>query len=272
MDNTSNILHNYRHRGSFVLIFLFAIFLVSLTVFTIVITQNKVKEGKYIGQDVVKKSVITVNGQGIVYAKPDIALATFSVRNEAKEASVAMSQNSEKMNAVIELMKEKGIDQKDLKTTNFSINPRYEWVGNDSNIWPRPDKTRKLVGYEVVQSLQIKIRDLNKIGDIIQGAISKGANQTGGLRFSIDDQDKLKQEARKQAIDKAKKQAKELAQELGINLIKITSFSEGKNSPQPIYYGYEAKAMSDSSEVAAPQIETGENKIEVDVSISYEIN
>lgn len=272
MDNTSNVLHNYRHKGSFVLIFLFSVFLISLTVFTIVATQNKIKQGKYIGQDVIKKNVITVRGQGTVYAKPDIALTTFSVRNEDKNVATAVEQNSKKMNAIIDFMKKQGIQEKDLKTTSFNINPRYEWVSAQGDIWPRPDKTRRLVGYEVTQSLQTKIRDLSKIGDIIQGATSNGANQTGGLRFSIDDQDKLQQDARKQAIDEAKQKAKELSKELGVKLVKITNFVENGNNPQPLYYDYGLKKAPSSVESSTPQIETGENKVEVNVSISYEIN
>jgi len=117
---------------------------------------------------------------------------------------------------------------------------------------------------------QVKIRDLNKIGEIIQGATSAGANQTGNLQFTIDDQDGFKKQAREKAIKEAKEKAKELAEQLGVKLVRITGFSEGGVIPR--YYDYGLKEMAVSSESPMPQIETGENKIEISVNITFEIN
>jgi len=170
------------------------------------------------------------------------------------------------MNSVIEAIKSQGVEEKDLKTTNFSISPRYEWY-EKSEIYPA--RKRVLVGYEVNQTLQVKIRDLTKIGNIIQVATKAGANQVGDLQFTIDKQDELKSQARKEAIEKAKVMAKEIAGQLGVKLVKITNFSENAIAPIPYPYFME-KAMSGGAET--PQIQTGENKIEVQVSITYEID
>lgn len=260
-------------KAVFVLGIVLVIFLIALTVSTVVGIQNKIKEGKYIGQDVVAKNTITVSGTGEVYAKPDLCLTTFSVRNEAKTVVEAMTENTENMNAVINFMKTQGIEDKDLKTTSFNIYPRYEWRETEVEIWPpQPEGKRVLVGYEITQSLQVKIRDLDKIGDIIQGATDAGANQVGSLQFTIDDQDELKKQAREEAIKEAKEKARELAGQLGIELVRITNFSESGTVPFR-YYDYALpKAVAIEEEAAAPQIETGENKIEVAVSITYEIN
>lgn len=265
-------LENFRARNKNLFVGLIAVltvFLAVLVISTGVDIQNKIKQGKYIGKEIETKNTITVSATSEVYAKPDLGLISFSVTNEAKTVAAAINENTKKMNAVIESMKAQGIETKDLKTTNFNIYPRYEWqrVG----IPPYPEGKRVLVGYEVSQSLEVKIRDMAKIGDVIQAATDAGANQVGNLQFTIDNEDELKKQARGQAIDEAKTKAQELATQLGVKLVRIVNFSEsGETPPIPRFYGLEEGIGMGGEE--APQIETGENKITVTVSITYEIN
>ncbi len=253
------------------LIVVLSVFLLALIVSTVVGIQNKIIEGKYIGQEIETKNTITVSEKSEVYAKPDLALTSFSVKNEAKTVSEAMNANTEKMNAVIAFMKEQGIEDKDLKTTNFNIYPRYEYRDVEVEVYPYDGERRVLVGYEITQTLQVKIRDMEKIGDIVQGATDKGANQINNLQFTIENRDEFSKQARNQAIEKAKNKAKELAFELGVTLVRITSFSENSGN---VYRDYDYYAKTEAAGMGgevAPQIETGENKIEVGVSITYEI-
>ncbi|MBI2626245.1 MAG: SIMPL domain-containing protein, partial [Candidatus Nealsonbacteria bacterium] len=173
------------------------------------------------------------------------------------------------MNAVIDSIKNQGVESKDLKTASFNISPRYEWREKEvcAN-YPCPSE-RVLVGYEVYQSLQVKIRALDKVGAIIQGASDMGANDVSGLQFTVENEDELKSQARKQAIDEAKAKAKELSSQLGVDLARIVNFSESGSFPIP-YYSFEKSAMGGAAP-EAPQIETGENKIEATVTITYEI-
>lgn len=242
------------------------VFLISLIVWVNIDIQNKIKEGKYIGQEIESKNTIIVSEKGEIYAKPDLTLTDFSVITEDKQVSQAMSKNSQKMNAIIDFIKNQGVEDKDLKTTAFNIYPRYEWY-RETEIYPQG--RRVLVGYEVHQTLQVKIRDMEKIGDIIEGAVEKGANQVGDLQFVIDKEDELKKQAREEAITKAKNKAEELAGQLGVNLVRITNFSE--SSLLPRFYGLE-KAAAEGLGGGGLEIETGENKIEVTVTITYEIN
>ena len=242
------------------------LFLAVVTVWFGVGALNKLKENRFIGKEAEVKNTISVSGTGEIWAKPDLALIDFSVVGEKKTVIEAMAENTKKMNSVIEAIKSQGVEEKDLKTTNFSISPRYEWY-EKSEIYPAGK--RVLVGYEVNQTLQVKIRDLTKIGNIIQVATEAGANQVGDLRFMIDKQDELKSQARKEAIEKAKVMAKEIAGQLGVKLVKITNFSENATAPIPYPYFME-RAMGGGAET--PQIQTGENKIEVQVSITYEID
>jgi len=241
------------------------LFLVVLVIWFGVGISNKIKEGKYIGRDIEARNVITVSGTGEIYAKPDLALISFSVVIEKKTVEEAMTESAKKMNAVIDSVKKQGVEKKDLKTTNFAISPRYEW--------PKDEFLREkriLVGYEVTQSLEVKIRDLAKIGDVIQAATEAGVNQVGDLQFTIDKQDELKSQARKEAIEKARVKAKEMAEQLGVKLIRITNFNEDWIMPVPSPYFMEKGKGLGSAE--APQIETGENKIEVTVGLTYEID
>ena len=174
------------------------VFLVSLTVLTGVFIVNKLKEGQYIGQEIETRNTITVSDTGEVYTKPDLVLTTFSVVNEAKTVAEALSQNAKDMNGVIGFVKSQGVEDKDLRTTSFNISPRYEWYDETQcEIYPCPTGKRVLVGYEVQQSLEVKIRGMEKIGTIIEGATEFGANQAGDLQFTIDKQDELKKQARK---------------------------------------------------------------------------
>ena len=248
------------------------LFLITLIVWFGVDVANKLKEGKYIGRDIEALSTITVSGKGEVYAKPDLALVNFSVVIEKKTVAEAISENTKKMNAVIDSLKKQGVEDKDLKTTGFNIYPRYEHRRvEEIEIYPYPPGKRVLVGYETTQSLEVKIRDMAKIGDIIQAATDAGANQVGDLEFTIDKQDELKAQARKEAIEKAKTKAKEMASQLGVKLVRITNFKEAGGAPiiSPYPLMERAEGLGGAE---APQIETGENKIEVTVSITYEID
>jgi len=229
----------------------FIVFLVSLIIWVGVDINHKVKKGE---------NTISVTGTGEVYAKPDLALTSFSVLTEAKTVIEALTENTEKMNAVIAFVKNENVEEKDIKTTGFNIYPRYEWEEKSGK--------RTLVGYEVSQTLQVKIRGMAKIGTIVQGTTEQGANQVSDLQFTIDDEDGLKKQAREEAIEKAKTKAKELASQLGVKLGKVVEFSE--SGVFPWYYAMEKApaAMGGGEEL---QIETGENKIEVTVTITYEI-
>jgi len=247
-----------------VLIALFAI----LTVSGAVDISNKIKQGKYIGQEIETKNTISVSGKGEIYTQPDLSIVVFSVKTEKTTVAKAMEENVEKMNDIIEAMKNLGVEEKDLKTINFNISPRYEY--RDYNVYPSTGR-RVLVGYEVTQSLQVKIRDLTKIGQIIQEAADLGSNQLGNLQFTVDEQDEFKSQAREEAIKQAKEKAEEIASQLGVDLVRITGFSESSQFP---YYEYRNLAAEDIGigGAGAPQIETGQNKIEVNVTLTYEIN
>ena len=270
MDNQHSQTFKEENR-SLLTIFLVVVTLLFLALIasTVVGIQNKVKEGRYIGQDIETKNILAVSGTGEVFAKPDVGIVVFSVKTEAGTVAEAMEENTQKMNTIISAMKDRGIEENDLKTASFTISPRYEYQSQTSPTFP-PTRNRVLVGYEVNQSLQVKMRDLEKIGDIIQGATDAGANQVGNLQFTIDNQDELKKQARQKAISKAKEKAEEITSQLGVKLVRIVNFRESTISPR--FFGLEAFNLATEKGGVVPQIEIGENKVSITVTITYEIN
>lgn len=248
-----------------------------LTVYVAVLSANAIKEGKYIGRQGAAINTITVSGNGKVYASPDLATMDFSVVSEAKTVSEAMDDNSGKMNAVIEAAKKLGVAADDLQTSGFNINPHYDYMEAKPETtdmgYYYPSGKRVLTGYDITQTLTVKVRqdNMSKIGQIIQDATTAGANEVGDLQFTVDKPDDLQAEARKQAIDDAKAKAKVLADQLGVRLGNITGYSEGGYYPT-YTMAYDKAAVGGIEEsAAAPTIQTGQNKIESNVSISYEI-
>lgn len=231
-----------------------AFLLVILAVSEIASIKNKIKEGKQIG-----KNTISITGQGKVLAKPDIGQIDLSVVTEAKTVSPAVSENTSKMNKIIGAMKDLGIKEEDLKTVSYNIYPKYQYLAGKSEI----------IGYEVNQTLKVKIRDLEKVGQILEKAASLGANQVGSLEFTFDEPEKLKDEAREKAISNAKKKAEDLVKILEVKLGKVVSFTESTEpEPTPFYYEV-AKGLGGGGET--PEIQTGQNEIEARVTLIYEI-
>jgi len=275
--------------GQWIMAALFAV----LAIYVAVLAFNAVKASKYIGRDSIGQGTISVSGEGDISTKPDLAVMDFSVVSEGKTVAEAMADNTKKMNAIVDVAKSLGVADKDLQTSGFNITPRYDYVKGTVTTPAAPEMAvsepaisvpvdsmyypggkRVLSGYDITQTLTVKMRDMTKIGTIIEEVAAAGANQVGDLQFTLDDPDSVQAQARKKAIDDAKEKAKVLAAQLGVRLVRITSYSDGGYTP--VYrLNYAAKDMAAGAGVAesapAPNIQTGENKITVNVSITYEI-
>jgi uncharacterized protein YggE len=228
--------------------------------------------GKYENKS---ENTITFSGHGEVTAVPDIANIYFNISKEAKTVKEAQALVAEIEKSSLELLKANNILEKDIKTTNASFSPKYEYKYektvspcNGYNC-PMPGKS-VIVGYTASESITVKVRNTDDVGKIMQGLGTTGVSDLSGPDFSIDNEDGLKAEARKKAIDDAKEKAKVLAKDLGVRLGKITSFSESGNYPRPMMYKTMA-ADSVSSESIPASLPKGENTISSDVSITYEI-
>ncbi len=226
--------------------------------------RNDFKKYDYIGKPTTSRDLITISGEGKVTAIPDIAVVEAGVTTEKSDVRAAQKENADKMNALAAQARALRIVDKDIQTTNYQIYPQYDYANGK----------QRLRGYQVTQSVKIKIRDLSKIGSLLAAVGDAGANQVSGVSFTIDDPEALRQQAREKALDNARAKAKSLADHAGVKLGKIVSFSEGNASPTPMpYYGRaEAMGIGGASDAAiAPPVAAGSLDIIVDVDVSYEI-
>lgn len=213
----------------------------------------------------VAPGTITVTGEGKVTAVPDIAQLNFGVTTGVQTTAKAASDKiATDMNKVLAAVKALGIDDKDIKTQSFYLQPTYDYT----------DGRQRLRGYEATQSLDVKVRDLDKVGDVLTAATDNGANQANGVNFTIDKPESKKDEARTQAIADAKTKAEELAKQLGQSLGDVQSFNESGNGyyPPVMYMAKsEAYGMGGGADSAAVPMPAGEQDITVNVTITYEL-
>lgn len=241
-----------------------------LVIFLAVISIRQIKG---IWNDNTFPSVISVTGKGEAISIPDIATFSFSVNENGKTVKEAQDKATEKINGALASVKAGGVAEKDIKTLSYSINPHYDYVQGVCNGYVCPPGKSVLNGYDVSQTIEVKIRDLSKAGDLFDTIGKAGIQTVNGLSFSIDNIDSVKAAARADAIEKAKAQAKKIAKDLGVRLVKITGYDEPGSIQYPVAFGGETMSL-DAVRVktaATPQVPTGEQKVTSNVTITYEI-
>lgn len=212
------------------------------------------------------KNTMSMSAEGKVSAKPDLATITVGVLTNGSSAKAAQDTNTTSANKVVDFVKQQGISDADIVTSNFSVYPIYDYTNNRNTI----------TGYTASQTLTIKVRGVDKstatLGKILGGAVDSGSNQLQGVYFSFDDADNLRQDARKIAIEKAKQKAADLAGVSGLKLGKIISVSESSGGyPYPMPYALDSVKSAPSGGAVAPQIETGSQDITATMTLIFEV-
>ncbi len=245
---------------------------VLVIIFLGVMSVKEIKSISYVGANPNITDSITVEGSGDAVAKPDIATFSFTVSETAPQVADAQAKATTKADNALKAVRAGGVAEEDIQTTSYSINPHYEYqdgVCSPGNIC-RPGKS-VLTGYEVSQSVQVKVRDLTKAGALFASIGSLDVQNVNGLSFSIDKPDSIKATARAKAIASAEDKAHELARQLGVTLVRITSFSESGQFPwQYTAMGSESASMK-AAAPGATEIPAGQQKVTADVTITYEI-
>jgi len=219
-------------------------------------------------------NTISVTGLGEIVTIPDIATFNFSVVETSEDVSSAQSLATEKTNKVLDFLTESGIEENDIKTTSYNVYPKYEWIQpvciSEINC---PRGENKLVGYEVNQTIRVKVRETENAGGILSGIGNLEVSNVSGLNFEVDDEETLKAEARSMAIDDAQEKAQKLADDLGVKLGDAMNFNEdmGYDMPYRSFDESSAYGMGGDSFKASPRIPSGENTITRTVYITYEI-
>jgi uncharacterized protein YggE len=206
---------------------------------------------------------LNVNGTGQIFLSPDIAYIYIGVHTEEPTAADAVTANNEETQQVIEALKAAGVEAKDIRTTNFSIWPNQQY-GPDG----QPTGTR----YVVDNSVFVTVRELDNLGDLLDAAISAGANSINSIQFDVADKTDALKKAREEAVKDAKAQAQELADVAGMNLGEVQSISFYDSAPMPYMNSYgKGGGGAAVSEAAAVPIQPGQLTLTVTVSMSYAI-
>lgn len=219
--------------------------------------------GKFVETRDMIEPTISVTGEGRVFVVPDIAEVSLGIQTGRQpSAAEAMRRLREGMSAVFAAVKKAGVEEKDIRTENFTLNPVYDWT----------EKGQIFRGFEANQSLRVKVRNLDKVTDVITAAAGAGANQAGNVAFTVDDPERVRAEARDDAIAQAKAKAQKLASDLGMRLGEIEGFNEGGYGGPPVVFMRSAEMgmAGGGGDVPLP-VPAGEQEIVVQVTITYEL-
>jgi len=244
------------------------ILLVLVSLFFVVKFINEIKSNYYIGHEDQPTNTISVNGHGEVLAYSDIALININISKDGEIAKEAQDSLNEYINKTLEYLKEQKIEEKDIKSEYGGLSPKYSY--ERCYYYPCPTNS-KITGYTASQNISIKIRDIDNANSIKTGLANLGITDISGPTFSIDNEENLKNEARNQAITKAKLEAKNLSKQLGVRLGKIVGFSDNENNVAYPMYNLKSEADTSGLSSSVPVLPKGESKIISDIVIIYEI-
>lgn len=233
---------------------------VLLTVYIVALSLKEFKTIGFVGTALVTPAQISIEGKGEVTAVPDIAMFSFTISETDTVVGVAQTLVTRKNDAVLAMLKANGIMDRDVQTTAYFIRPQYTLL---------PEQPNEIVGYDVSQTNQVKIRDFKHIGQVLTDIGSLNIQNIDSLSFSVDQPESLQDQARAAAIRDAQTKADVLAEQLGVRLLRVVQFSSGS------YYVPTASmdrisAMSTISNMV--QITAGVQQITSSVTITYEVS
>jgi uncharacterized protein YggE len=199
---------------------------------------------------------VSVSGTGEVTAIPDTASVSVGVVTEDSEAGKAVHQNNQQVEELLKAIRRAGIGNQDIQTQSFSVSPRY---GR-----PQPNGSPRIEGYRAANTVSVQVRNLKNLGKLLDTMIESGANQMNGVRFFVDQTEKLLDEARRRAVADARRKAQLYAGAADVRLGRVIEISEGAiAAPGPVL-----RTLSRASAESVP-IAQGEQTLRVSVSVTY---
>uniref|UniRef100_B0T723 Outer membrane protein n=1 Tax=Caulobacter sp. (strain K31) TaxID=366602 RepID=B0T723_CAUSK len=208
-----------------------------------------------------RATTLNLSASGESKIAPDLATITLGVQTDAPTAAGAMGANAVQMNKVIAALKKAGIAERDIQTSNLSVNPQYVYVENNPP---------KLNGYQANNQVTIQVRDLARLGQTVDATVNAGATNVGGISFGLQDPQAAEDKARLDAVKALQAKADLYARATGYRIVRLVSLGEGggytPQPPMPIYAMAKRMESADSSPVSA-----GELKVRIDVSATYEL-
>jgi uncharacterized protein YggE len=212
---------------------------------------------------------IQIEGRGEVSAAPDMAFVNSGVTTQGKTAREALDANTAAMNQLIETLKASGIEARDIQTSGFSVQPNYVYTdARDANGYTLPPK---IDGYTVYNNVTVRVRDISKLGSVLDQSVTVGANTVSGVTFAVADPTKLYDEARTKAFADALRKARIYGDAARVDLDRIISIVEAQpvNGPQP----YLMREFAADQAASAPvPVEAGELTFAINVSVTWSID
>ena len=207
------------------------------------------------------ETTLSISAEGSVMREPDIAFLNAGVQTQGETAQAAMSANAAAMNGVFDALAAANIDRGDMQTSNFSLQPQYDYSNRASGQPPR------LTGYQASNQLTVKVRDLDSLGETMDALVEAGGNTFNGLRFALDDARAAKNAARDIAMKEAIARAELYAAASGYEVARVVTISESAGfNPQPMAMVAEARSMDRSTPIAS-----GEVGYSVTVNVTFEL-
>ena len=191
---------------------------------------------------------------------PDVATISTGVVTQAADANAAMRANAVQMDKVMAAIRAAGIAERDVQTSGINLNPQYRYIENQAP---------SITGYQASNTVNVKVRDLSKLGKVLDAFVASGANQVNGPSFEVDKPEQAYDEARLAALQKAQARAKTYADALGLNVRRIVSISEGGASfprPMPMMRTMAADAVQKETAVSP-----GETALSVNIDVVFEL-
>ncbi len=205
-------------------------------------------------------TLLNVSAQAEASRAPDVATISAGVVTQAADGNAAMRQNAEQMARVVAAIKAAGIADKDVQTSGISLNPQYRYAENEPP---------KITGYQASNNVSLKVRDIARLGKVLDALASVGANQINGPTFEIDQPEPVYDQARLEALKKAQARAETYAKALGLKVRRIVSISEGGNGFRPVpMMAMRAQAMD---KMESTPVQPGESTVSVSLDVVFEL-
>jgi len=206
-------------------------------------------------------TLLSVSAQAQAKRVPDVATMSTGVVTQAADANTAMRQNAEQMAKVVAQIKASGVAEKDIQTSGISIGPQYRYAEN---------QPPTITGYQASNTVNLKVRDISKLGKVLDALVAQGANQVNGPTFEVDEPEEAYDEARRAALDKAKARAEMYAKSMDLRVRRIVSISEGGGFQPPMPMPMMAMARMEKAQ-ADTSVSPGETTLSASLDVVFEL-
>ncbi len=249
------------HFGRKILWTLIGVLIAYLIIFVGTLIRNNIQAYTVIGKADKQQKVVTVEAVGEAIAKPDVAVTSLGMTTEAPTVLEAQDKNTAVMNTLVMRLKEMEINEADIKTSNYYINPVYDFSEENG---------QQLRGYTVNQQVEVKIRQIENANAVIALAGELGINTVSGISFTVDNTETYLEQARKDAVEQLRAKIQDISSSVGIYPIAVVSYDEYQEG-LPGVYPMNSYDLSLQKAGEAPQLQPGSEEIRLRVRVVLEI-